>query len=379
MVKIPIGGSTTNFYTVEARRFTGYDAKLPFEAVVIHDVDTTDTSDFGPALLVPDGVETDAWTAGERFIDATNDIAVIVNADTGTGFNVTISNGNLPPTSDANGPYEENCMGSTTTVALNGAGSSDPEGEELSYDWDTDCPGGSFDDDTSVTPTLSVDSSDGCLTCMVTLTVTDDAGLTDSDETTVAVVDTDEPDITCPQDITIECDESTLPSNTGSATADDDCDSSPAIGYSDVVTPGDCPNEETITRTWTATDSCGNSEACVQTIEVVDTTPPVIVCNAPAETTPSDAPVSFTATVTDNCDEEPSIEITEYDCFKLTKKGKRIDKTESCIVSIEGDTINIIDSGGVGDTISWTAVSTDDCANTAEIECTIDVVRKIKP
>jgi hypothetical protein len=94
MAKIPIGGSATNFYTVEARRFTGYDVKLPDEGVIIHNVETTNGI---PAVLEPDGVRTDPWNVGETFTDATNDIEVTVNADTGTGFEVTISNGSLPP------------------------------------------------------------------------------------------------------------------------------------------------------------------------------------------------------------------------------------------------------------------------------------------
>jgi hypothetical protein len=110
-----------------------------------------------------------------------------------------------------------------------------------------------------------------------------------------------------------------------------------------------------------------------------DTEPPDIRCNAPATITPVDAPISFTATVTDNCDEELTVEITDYDCFSFTKKGKRIDRTESCTVSLEGDTINIIDSGGVGDIITWTSVSSDDWGNTTERECLIVVVRKVIP
>jgi hypothetical protein len=216
---------------------------------------------------------------------------------------------------------------------------------------------------------------------MVRLTVTDAIGLTDVDESTVTIRDTIKPDIiSCPSNITLECDQSTEPSNTDTAAATDACDPDPEITYQDIVTPGACPNEETIDRYWTAADYCNNYRTCVQTIEVVDTTPPVIDCNAPVEIIPSDAPISFTATVTDNCDgDETTVEITDYDCSTFTKKGKRIDKTGSCVVSFEGDTINIIDSGGVGDIITWSAVSTDDCANTAEIECTIDVVRKVKP
>jgi M6 family metalloprotease-like protein len=88
MVKIPIG-ETSNFYTVEARKFTGYDVKLPDEGIVIHEVDTTRSVD---AVLDPDGSSTNLWSVGETFIDAANNISVTVNADTGTGFEVTINN-----------------------------------------------------------------------------------------------------------------------------------------------------------------------------------------------------------------------------------------------------------------------------------------------
>jgi hypothetical protein len=293
---------------------------------------------------------------------------------------ITPEDANQPPTCDADGPYTEECQGAITVISLNGTGSSDPEGDPLTYDWTTDCPGGSFDDDTSPTPTLSVDSSNGCnVTCAVSLTVTDAFGLAAMCESQVTIQDTITPDITCPSDITIECDESSEPSNTGMATATDDCDPNPTIGYSDVVTPGDCPNEETITRTWTATDACGKTSSCVQTVEVVDSTPPVIDPNAPDTITPPDAPISFTATATDNCDSDPSVEITGYDCYFFTKKGKRIDKTESCVVEIRGDTITILDSGGVDDQIEWTISAEDNCGNPAEATHTVSVVNPGNP
>ena len=47
MAQIPIGDSTTHFYTVEARLFAGYDEEIPNEAIVIHKVDTTQR-DRGP-------------------------------------------------------------------------------------------------------------------------------------------------------------------------------------------------------------------------------------------------------------------------------------------------------------------------------------------
>lgn len=283
---------------------------------------------------------------------------------------------NNTPTCDADGPYTEDCGGTTTTVALDGSGSIDIDGDPLTYAWDTDCPGGSFDDPTCATPTLTVDSSNGCnITCSVSLTVTDDSGASDTDTATVTIQDIMGPDITCPSDLTIECDESNDPSNTGMATATDDCDLNPTIDYSDMVTPGDCPSEETITRTWTATDYCGNTSSCVQTIEVVDSTPPVIECNNPDTIKPPDVPISFTATATDNCDDTPVVEITEFDCFLIVYPiEKRIDKTGSCEVSITNDTITILDSGGVDTHITWTSRATDSCGNVSEKTCETLVV-----
>ena len=287
--------------------------------------------------------------------------------------------GNALPIADANGPYNVACEGTTTNVNLDGSGSIDLDGQ-LTYSWTTTCLGGSFDDATSPTPVLTVNTSPGCsVSCSVTLEVTDANGATDSDSADVSITDTDVPNLTPPVNVTIECDESTDPSNTGEATATDNCDAAPDISHSDVEAPGFCPEEKTISRTWTATDACGNSSSYTQTIEVVDTTPPIIECNAPATITPKDAPISFTATASDNRDDHPSVEILEYDCFFYTKKGKLIHKTESCMVEIEGDTITILDSGGVGDHISWTILAIDNCGNEAEKKCEVEVVKKGKP
>ena len=193
------------------------------------------------------------------------------------------------------------------------------------------------------------------------------------------VEDTQAPAIACPADVSIECDQPTDPSNTGMATATDACDPDPVITFSDMVAPGTCPQELTIARTWTATDAHDNTSSCVQTVQVVDTTPPVIDSNAPATITPPDAPISFTATATDNCDSDLSVEITGYDCYFFTKKGKRIDKTESCVVEISRDNITILDSGGVDDQIEWTISAEDNCGNAAGATHTVSVVNPGNP
>jgi hypothetical protein len=125
--------------------------------------------------------------------------------------------------------------------------------------------------------------------------------------------------------------------------------------------------------TLTVTDNALLFDSCMATVTVEDLEDPGPTCNAPASIIPPDAPISFTATANDNCGVD-SVVITGYDCFMFTKEGKRIDKTGSCVVSINGDTITIEDSGGVGDNIEWTVVATDDSGNTTEATCSVAVV-----
>src|SRR5690606_16886440 len=77
----------------------------------------------------------------------------------------------------------------------------------------------------------------------------------------ITIEDTEAPVISCPTNVTLECDESTDPSNTGFATATDNC-SGVTVTYSDVSTQdadgiaGTCDDYEyVITRTWTAVDA----------------------------------------------------------------------------------------------------------------------------
>jgi len=101
MAQIPINGSTTQFYTVEARRFAGYDAKLPGEAVVIHRVDTA-LWDRDAQVVDPDrnGNPNDdgaMWVTSETFIDPGNGITVSTLSSTPTSFQVKIKLGDPNP------------------------------------------------------------------------------------------------------------------------------------------------------------------------------------------------------------------------------------------------------------------------------------------
>ncbi|MCH8042003.1 MAG: hypothetical protein IH977_16940 [Nitrospinae bacterium] len=119
-------------------------------------------------------------------------------------------------------------------------------------------------------------------------------------------------------------------------------------------------------------DGNGETDTDFLLVEVEDTMKPEVQCNTPDTIVPPDAPISFTATATDACS-VPIVTVTDFDCFKFTKKGKRVDKTESCQVSFGGDTISILDSGGVGDHITWTVTADDGNGNQTSATCEVIV------
>lgn len=96
LARIPLQNG--RFYSVEARRFTGYDAHLPGEAVVVHEVDPARPTGSPAWVVDPDGNENpnDAgamWIPGETFRDTLNGVLVRVDSARGSAFQVTVRNG----------------------------------------------------------------------------------------------------------------------------------------------------------------------------------------------------------------------------------------------------------------------------------------------
>ena len=88
------------------------------------------------------------------------------------------------------------------------------------------------------------------------------------------------------------------------ATATDNCDAGPIVTFSDATSAGACANASTITRTWTATDACGNSVSADQIISIEDATVPILTPppDATIECDEDSSPAANgTATATDNC------------------------------------------------------------------------------
>lgn len=108
----------------------------------------------------------------------------------------------------------------------------------------------------------------------------------------IKLVDYIGPFLRCPPDITITCKDSRDPLYTGYPIVKDNCDPNPVVTYRDVVGLRGCSGY--ITRTWQATDSCGNTRFCMQRIKVVDNTPPVFgvmpYVNQDCEALPDDIP-----------------------------------------------------------------------------------------
>lgn len=103
---------------------------------------------------------------------------------------------NSAPQCNLAGPYNAECSGPIALFNLDAGGSTDPDGDVLTFVWSTDCPTSSFDDPSSPTPTLSVDTTSSCsLSCAVTVTVSD-GRTTSTCSTTLSVADSTMPVLT---------------------------------------------------------------------------------------------------------------------------------------------------------------------------------------
>lgn len=117
-------------------------------------------------------------------------VLYIAGAD-GTVTAIAAPSANQPPVSRVGGPYTAECRGAATTVQLDGSASSDQDGDTLTFSWSSDCPDATFDNPTSATPVLTINST-AAQSCAVTLVVSD-GQLTNASQTTVTVVDSQPP------------------------------------------------------------------------------------------------------------------------------------------------------------------------------------------
>jgi hypothetical protein len=221
---------------------------------------------------------------------------------------------NRPPVANAgNDQLNVECTSPAgAVVMLNGAASSDPDGDMLAYSWSA--PGITFNNPASATPTATFP---GGAPVVVTLTVSDGIE-TDTDTVSIRVVDTTPPVVNCPADITVECTQhggtpATHPAIAAflaGASAVDICDPTPTLANN---APAFFNHGITVV-TWTARDDDGNTSTCSARVNVVDTTPPVITVQVTPDTlwAPNHRLVTVrpTVIVTDICDPNPTFVLT---------------------------------------------------------------------
>ncbi|MEO1410040.1 MAG: hypothetical protein AAFW73_09150 [Bacteroidota bacterium] len=138
-------------------------------------------------------------------------------------------------------------------------------------------------------------------TIIRTWTATDACANQSSTSQTITISDLVAPELSdLPLDLTLECDQ---PLPTDQPTASDNCDPQVELNLVETRTDGVCPEDFLLTRTWTATDDCGNTTTHRQEIRVRDTTPPVF-SNIPMDVTLEcdGMPTDLIPTATDNCD-----------------------------------------------------------------------------
>ena len=216
---------------------------------------------------------------------------------------------NQPPVANA-GPDQtiEQTYYWGADVTLDSSGSSDPDGDPLTYTWTR--AGGSA---TGVSPIVSLPLG------MTTITLTvNDGEFTDTDTVVINVVDTAPPNVDAGPDISVEQATAAGTEVTLSATVSDICDAGPTVTWSHGPTAVFTPGSTTVTVA--ATDASGNSASDTVVVTVVDTTDPVITCPADVtveQATAAGTVVPLTATATDNSDASPTITSDELAIYPL--------------------------------------------------------------
>jgi hypothetical protein len=174
-----------------------------------------------------------------------------------------------------------------------------------------------------------------------TYTATDACGRTASCSVLITVNDQTPPTITCPANIAnaFTC-ASAVPAPTPlTVVATDNCGGSgTAVAFvNDAISNQVCANKYDVVRTYRATDECGNSTTCSQTISINDNVAPTITCPAGATLACSSqlpAVLPFLGTSSDNCTNGTTVTGTEISyagtCFDPLTKVRTYTATDAC-------------------------------------------------
>ncbi|MEO1627917.1 MAG: hypothetical protein AAFV25_22400, partial [Bacteroidota bacterium] len=219
-----------------------------------------------------------------------------------------------------------------------------------------------------------------------TWTATDNCGNQSSQSQRIEVSDQTAPILTgVPADQTVECDNIPAAAN---PSATDDCDANVDIQFVETRTDGDCSDAYALTRTWTATDNCGNATALTQVVQVLDRSRPILL-GLPADLTVTcdDIPSVATPTATDNCDTDVSIDFIETkvdgDCPGSYVLRRSWTATDNCgnqdvrtqVVTVQDNLAPVLSAAPADVTVSCESIpaaaqltASDNCEAEIEVE-----------
>jgi hypothetical protein len=148
---------------------------------------TTDATGHASFTYTPTAIGTDTVTVAA---DGNGNGTVDAGEATGSAVVTIAASNNHAPVSDPGGPYAAT---SGTTIALDGSGSHDPDGDAITYAWDLDNDG-NFGDSSAQKPAFTVSGPPGSV-FSVCLRVRDPGGLADTKCTTVTVAASNRPPV----------------------------------------------------------------------------------------------------------------------------------------------------------------------------------------
>ena len=172
----------------------------------------------------------------------------------------------------------------------------------------------------------------------------------------ITVNDITAPSISCPANVLVSCASDVPAAAPASVIASDNCGGAVTVVLvGDVITPGACANRFTVTRTYRATDLCGNSATCAQIITVNDIIAPTII--------------------------NPPVNVT-VECFLIPAVPPLPTATDNCAGTVIVTLLSEIQTPGICPTLytltrTWRA--TDVCGNSATVSQVITVIDTYAP
>lgn len=165
-----------------------------------------------------------------------------------------------------------------------------------------------------------------------------------------------------PNDAAVQC--NALPP-AATVTAMDACEGSVPVTLTETQVAGSCPGTYVLTRTWTATDSCGNSSSASQDVAVMDTLDPLLMGVPTDVTVECDAvPAPATVTASDTCSTSVPVTFAETqtngscaDEYTLTRSWTAVDECLNDVTALQIVTVD----DTTAPTISCPAHTTLEC------------------